>query len=161
MNLEMKNALNHRKTAYKKYTVKERFTPLLSAAFPHLSCEGALHVFKFELWKNSINDFGGVPIVSLGEDILFYKNCMSKMGEKFKSDQIKIEKPSLLKIDDGHNASVLEWTYDLSESDIPQWCKYYVALIDKVSRSKNNTELNEYFAKISKAFLTSGEIKWY
>jgi len=159
LNMEMFNGLNPNKVAYKKYTVAQRFTPLLSLAFPHLSCEGALQTFKFKLWQDTLEEFGGIPIISLAEDVLFYRNCKDYFGHKFKTNEIKISKPSFLKIGDGDNMTVLEWTKNLKENEVDNWARSYIDSFQKINK-KSSSEKYSYFKRMGESFLLSGEIKW-
>ncbi len=147
-------------TNYKEYHLYERFTPLLSLAFPHLSCDGALQAFKFNLWQNMLDEFGGIPITSICEDVVFYRNCKDYFGHNFKSDEIKVKgNPSFLKVADGENATVLEWNYPLKENEVDDWATEYIKLYRKINlENKNNLE--NYYEKLGKKFLDNGEIIW-
>ena len=144
---------------YRNYTLEQRFPPLLALAFPHISCDGALQVFKFKLWEDMIPQFGGIPITSIAEDIIFYRNCKDCLGYNFKSDEIKVNgKPNFLKVSDEENATVLEWNYNLKETEVENWA------LDKIKEfntiNSQQYDLNRYYEELGKSFFKTDKINW-
>lgn len=156
LNLVMHNSLNSDDTKYKNYTVEERFTKLLSLAFPHISCEGGLQTFRFDLWERAVNAFGGIPPVSLGEDILFYRNCKNYFGNNFRSDFIDVSDISFLRVQDINYTSVAEWTHHLTENDMPVWAKNYIGKFNTIKTQ----DPDKLYASVYKKFSSSGLIQW-
>ncbi len=156
LHLVMHNSLNSNDTKYTNYTVEERFPRLLSLAFPHISCDGGLQAFRFDLWERAVNAFGGIPPVSLGEDILFYRNCKSYFGNDFKSDFIDVSDISFLRVQDINYTSVAEWTHPLTEDDMPIWAKYY---INKFNAIKNQ-DPERLYTSVYEKFKSSHSIQW-
>ncbi len=144
---------------YENYTLQERFPPLLALAFPHLSCDGALQVFKFQLWKDMIPQCGGIPITSIAEDIIFYRNCKDYIGHNFKSDEIKVNgNPNFLKVSDAENVTVLEWNYNLKEAEVENWALDKIKIFNVIN--KKNCDINMYYKTLGKNFLTTDKINW-
>lgn len=142
---------------YYSSTIEDKYSRLKCLAFPPISYEGALHAYKFDLWKKAVNGFGGVPITSMCEDVFFYKKCRDAFGEKFLVTKTTVTDPSFVRMSDGANASVIEWTEDLSEKDVPEW------VIKAIGPLLNASEIlpfnaEDYFRKIARQYEETGQI---
>lgn len=156
-NTELKNSLG--KGAVYSSTIEDKFSRLKCLAFPPISYDGALHAYKFDLWKKAIRSFGGVPITSICEDVLFYKKCHDTFGENFSAIKTTVTNPSFVRMSDGTNTSVIEWTRDLNEKDVPEWAMEAVRPLQDVLK-KSQFDAEEYFKRMALEYENKGRIAW-
>lgn len=102
------------------FSVEEHYSKIKNLAFSPISYDGAMHVFSTQLWRKSVEAFGGIPPVSLGEDTCFFKSCQNYFGKNFKYDLINNKKLNFLR-GSGNNASLIQWTDNISIDAMPQW----------------------------------------
>lgn len=100
-----------------------KYSRLVTMAWPILGHEGALHTYSMDLWKRSVDSFGGCIPVSFGEDMIYYARLRGSFGKDFKSVHTPIVdgEEDFVRIADGGNASVIEWSELISQQAIPDW----------------------------------------
>lgn len=103
-----------------KRPVHDLYPRNLQLAWPILSHDGALHVYKGETWKAAAEKFGGFFPTSFSEDIITHR-MMHNMGVQTK--RIDVDKPKFIRVADGRNASDFYATRILKEDEIAPWAK--------------------------------------
>lgn len=129
---------NNLKNSIYKTTIGKKYSKPICLAFSPIASVGALHCFRFSLWKQSIMDFGGIPITSTCEDHLFYINCQKLFGNRFKAIDTKVAEPCFIRTSCGNNMSVIEWTKDLQEHEILNWAVNYITEYKNVLKLNKN-----------------------
>jgi hypothetical protein len=119
-----------RKTGY-SMTIGQKLSSLKCLALPPISWEGALHAYRYPLWEKAVSSFGGIPITSMCEDIFFYLKCQRAFGDSFSADFTKTANPHLLRTGYGDNASVIEWTENVTLQDLPDWAMENIQTIER------------------------------
>jgi hypothetical protein len=110
-------------------TVGGKFSRLVTMAWPILGHEGALHTYSMNAWEKAVKSFGGCVPISFCEDMMLYTKLQNTFGQDFKVVHTPVVKgeESFIRIADGGNASVIEWTEKRTESSLPDWAKAAVA----------------------------------
>lgn len=123
-------------------TIDERFSKLIRLAFSPLSYEGAMHVYTMDLWKHSVKEFGGIPPISIAEDVLFFKQCEMYFGKKFCPLLIKNKEYNFIR--GAHeNTSMVEWTHTIEKSKLPLWAQKEINFISSLLSSEKSFILFE------------------
>lgn len=115
--------------------VEERFSKLIRLAFSPLSYEGAMHVYTMDLWKSSVKEFGGIPPISIAEDVLFFKQCEMYFGRKFCPSLIKNREYNFIR-SAHNNTSVVEWTHSIKKYALPLWAQNKINFISSLINSE-------------------------
>lgn len=121
-----------------KTTVGKKYSKHICLAFSPITSVGALHCFRFYLWKQSIEDFGGIPITSTCEDYLFYINCQRLFGNNFSVIDTKVTGPCFIRTSCGTNMSVIEWTKNLEEREVSNWAIKYINEYKNILKLEKN-----------------------
>lgn len=122
--------------------VKNRYSKLKNIAFSPVSYEGAMHVYSMNLWKKTVDKFGGILPVSMAEDVLFFTQCKNFFGEEFRVKLIKNKKFNFLRCAH-NNTSVIEWTETINLNQLPQWAIEKIAFICNLLESQKEFEAFE------------------
>lgn len=116
-------------------SIEERFSKLIRLAFSPLSYEGAMHVYTMDLWKRSVKEFGGVPPISIAEDVLFFKQCEMYFGKEFCPSLIKNREYNFIR-GAHNNTSIVEWTHSVEKSILPLWAQNKINFISAIINSE-------------------------
>lgn len=135
----------------------DKFSRPVTVAWPILSHEGALHTYSFDIWKRSVPHCGGAIPVSFAEDLFLYRELKNHFGKDFKDTKTDIEpgQEKFIRITDGTNASLIEWTEEVEAGNLPRWCVDATEMLRKVSalnvpKDRHNDilrQLGENYAK--------------
>lgn len=118
-------------------TVDERFSKLIRLAFSPLSYEGAMHTYTMDLWKHSVEEFGGIPPISIAEDVLFFKQCEMYFGKEFCSLLIKNKEYNFIR--GAHdNTSMVEWTHTVEKFKLPLWAQEKINFVSSLLSSEKH-----------------------
>ncbi len=116
-------------------SVAERFSKLIRLAFSPLSYEGAMHVYTMDLWKRSVKEFGGIPPISMAEDVLFFKQCEMYFGKEFYSSLVRNREYNFIR-GAHNNTSMVEWTRSVEKSTFPLWAQDKINFVLSLINSK-------------------------
>ena len=142
-----------------KSTIGEELSEIKCLAFPPIGFQGATHAYSFGLWEKAVKEFGGVPITSMSEDTLFYLNCKNHFGKGLTTTKTVPKQVNFVRICDGANASVVQWTDDLQPNQVPKWAIDAVRPIEN-AMSSVNFDAPSYFRNLAHRYLQTGQILW-
>lgn len=154
---KMSNGRLFNTTKHYKNTIENKYSKLIGMSFPFIAFEGATHIFKYSIWKQMLKYTNGIPITSICEDILFFKECKKYLGLSFKETQIKLKKMNFLRVNNGFNASVIEWTKNIEYTDLPKWICEIINNYNIVLNIKN---IESYYYNLYNSFVKDGMIKF-
>ncbi len=126
---------NSRNADFCNFSVKEHYSKIKNMAFSPMSYDGAVHVFSKKLWVDSIDAFGGITPVSLGEDTCFFKSCQNYFGSSFKYNMINNKKLNFIRCAN-NNASLIQWTENIALDDMPKWAQSKIIDIYRLLNSE-------------------------
>ena len=86
-----------------------------------------------------------------------YKECKKYLGLSFKETQIKLKKMNFLRVNNGFNASVIEWTKNIEYTDLPKWICEIINNYNIVLNIKN---IESYYYNLYNSFVKDGMIKF-
>jgi hypothetical protein len=137
-------------------TIGEKFSPGMCTTFPPLSHDGALHSYRFDVWREAVDAFGGCGPTSMCEDMLFYRMCRDHLPG-FKAARVDSAEPLFIRCADGTNASLIEWNQDLPRDHGFAWAQQAATEIYRNIRAPRN---EQGVAAAGREFLKSGRIDW-
>lgn len=105
------------------------------------------------LWKKAVEQFGGIPPISMAEDVLFFTQCKNFWGKGFHVQLIKNRNFNFLR-GAHNNTSVIEWTDSIDISQLPKWATDKISLICSLLKSQQKFEI---FQKNLKKIINSSE----
>ena len=119
--------------------IKDRYSKLITMALPPISYDGAIHVFKMDLWRKSKEAFFGVLPVSLAEDIIFYMSLERYFGKAFKPAVFENKEFNFIRT--AHmNTSLVEWTKKVEFESIPNWARNKILFVQKLLNDEKEFE---------------------
>ncbi|MGZ9109478.1 MAG: hypothetical protein ACXW4B_11745 [Micavibrio sp.] len=139
----------------------DKFSRPVTVAWPILSHEGALHTYSFDIWKKSLPHCGGAIPVSFAEDLFLYRELKNHFGKDFTDTKTEIApgQEQFIRITDGTNASLVEWTEELDAAALPEWCKAATALLKKAAALDLKRECHaEILGALGRAYGASGKL---
>jgi hypothetical protein len=134
---------------------KSWFSRLAMGAWDPICNEGAIHNYRFDMWKKGLETFGGSSPSNMGEDIILYRELTETFGKSVRRGLVPFTDFNFVRTADGNNASFVMYNRDSVAGGIPQWAETYIHHLKAAHNCPR--DINEESIKIADRLLKTGE----
>lgn len=137
-----------------------KFSRPVTMAWPILSHEGALHSYSFKAWERSVEAFGGAVPTSFCEDIIYYRQMKDHFGKSFRDALVDVPKgsESFIRIADGRNASIIEWSETVDKKSLPAWTGKALRHLNAAVEAGAVARHPDVFRSLARQYVASGNM---
>ncbi|MDY0028910.1 MAG: hypothetical protein RBR86_03105 [Pseudobdellovibrionaceae bacterium] len=134
------------------------FSRLAIAAWDPICNEGAVHNYRYDMWKRGLETFGASSPSNMGEDIILLREFTEHFGKSVRRGLVPFNDYSFVRTADGNNASFVMFNRDTVEGGVPQWAQTYISHL-KAAHTANTSgkDVNTESLKIADRLLKTDE----
>ncbi|PZQ44757.1 MAG: hypothetical protein DI551_09475 [Micavibrio aeruginosavorus] len=136
---------------------KKWFSRMAIAAWDPICNEGAIHNYRFDMWKKGFELFGGSAPSSMGEDIILYKELTDTFGRSVRRGLVPFTDYNFVRTADGNNASYVMYNRAEADGDVPSWATKYIDDLKAAHSYKGDVETDSRL--IARNLVKTGEYK--